>query len=87
MSSCAAALRNRHASNRRACPSTGRWLLPTRTTAASDAKLLDRNGKATSVPLQITDCSSPAGDLLWLVVEAALAPLAPADYAVAVAWR
>ena len=59
--------------------------LPTRTTTASDAKLLDRSGKATSVPLQITDRSNPGGDFHWLVVEAALAPLAPGDYAIEVA--
>jgi hypothetical protein len=44
--------------------------------------MLDRGGKAISVPVQVTDRQDASGEFRWLVAEAALAPLAPGDYAI-----
>jgi hypothetical protein len=54
------------------------------TTSATEpaATLLDRAGKPMAVPLQVS--ARDEGGVHWLVVETALAPLAPGDYAVEV---
>jgi VWFA-related protein len=54
------------------------------TTAAGTAaaRLLDRGGKVINVPVQVTDRQDASGEFRWLVAEAALAPLAPGDYAI-----
>lgn len=54
------------------------------TTAAgtATARMLDRGGNAINVPVQVTDRQDSAGEFRWLVAEAALAPLAPGDYAI-----
>ena len=45
------------------------------------ARILDRNGKPLSVPAQVTEREDPSGAFRWIVVDAALAPFAPGDYA------
>jgi VWFA-related protein len=56
--------------------------LPTRTTMPATAKLLDRSGKAMIIPVQVSERDETGGDFRWIVVEAALAALAPGDYAI-----
>jgi len=51
---------------------------------AAKARLLDRNGHPLSVPVQVTERDDPSGAFRWLVIDAALAPFAPGDYAVEV---
>jgi len=53
------------------------------TTQASPAtaRILDRNGKPLNVPAQVTEREDPSGAFRWIVVDAALAPFAPGDYA------
>jgi hypothetical protein len=58
--------------------------LPTRATMPATAKLLERSGKATIIPVQVSERDDAGSDFRWIVVEAALAPLAPGDYAVEV---
>jgi hypothetical protein len=48
------------------------------------ARMLDRAGSPLSIPLQITVRAEPGGEMSWIVVDAALAPMAPGDYAVEV---
>lgn len=48
------------------------------------ARLLDRNGNPLSVPVQVTERPDESGAFRWIVVDAALAPFAPGDYAVEV---
>jgi VWFA-related protein len=54
------------------------------TTAAgtASARMLDRAGKVIGVPVQVTDRPDASGEFRWLVADAALAPLAPGDYAI-----
>ena len=49
------------------------------------ARMLDRAGSPLSIPLQVAQRPESSGDMAWVVVEAALAPLAPGDYAIEVA--
>jgi VWFA-related protein len=48
------------------------------------ARLLDRNGNPLNVPVQVTERPDESGAFRWIVVDAALAPFAPGDYAVEV---
>ena len=48
------------------------------------ARLLDRNGNPLNVPVQVTEREDPSGAFRWIVVDAALAPFAPGDYAIEV---
>jgi hypothetical protein len=59
-----------------------RFELATAATGAPSATLLDRTGQPISVPLQVS--TRDEGGVHWIVVETALAPLAPGDYAVEV---
>jgi hypothetical protein len=59
-----------------------RFELATTTTAASSARLLDRAGNPITVPVQVS-ARDDAG-VHWIVVDATIAPLAPADYAMEV---
>lgn len=56
------------------------------TTAAGmpKARMLDRGGNPINVPVPVTDRQDASGEFRWLVAEAALAPLAPGDYAIEV---
>jgi hypothetical protein len=54
------------------------------TPAAPAARLLDRVGKPLQVPLQVSVREDAAGGFSWIVVEAALSPLAAGDYAIEV---
>ena len=54
------------------------------TTSPPAAALLDRAGKPLAVPLQVTTRDDAAAGLRWIVVDAAIAPLAPGDYAIEV---
>jgi hypothetical protein len=49
---------------------------------AASARLLDKAGNPLQVPVQVTDRNDDSGEFRWLVAEAALAPLAPGDYAI-----
>jgi VWFA-related protein len=46
------------------------------------ARMLDRSGNPLNVPVQVTERDDPSGEFKWIVADAALAPLAPGDYAV-----
>jgi VWFA-related protein len=48
------------------------------------ARLLDRNGNPLSVPVQVSERPDQSDNFQWIVVDAALAPFAPGDYAVEV---
>lgn len=48
------------------------------------ARLLDRNGNPLSVPVQVSERPDQSGNFRWIVVDAALAPFAPGDYAIEV---
>jgi VWFA-related protein len=48
------------------------------------ARLLDRNGNPLSVPVQVSERPDQSGNFQWIVVDAALAPFAPGDYAIEV---
>jgi VWFA-related protein len=51
---------------------------------AATARILDRNGKPLSVPVQVGERQEPSGAFRWIVIDAALAPFAPGDYAIEV---
>lgn len=54
------------------------------TTAAGmpAARMLDRSGHPINVPVQLSERTDASGEFRWLVADAALAPLAPGDYAI-----
>jgi VWFA-related protein len=52
-------------------------------TEAASARVLDRLGKPLQIPAQVTARQDPGG-FSWIVVDAALAPLAMGDYAIEV---
>jgi VWFA-related protein len=54
------------------------------TTAAGmpTARMLDKAGNPLQVPVQVTERPDASGEFRWLIAEAALAPLAPGDYAI-----
>ena len=51
---------------------------------AATARMLDRNGNPLNVPVQVTEREDSSGGFRWIVVDAALAPFAPGDYAIEV---
>jgi hypothetical protein len=51
---------------------------------AATARMLDRAGSPMAVPVQVTERADESGEFRWIVAEAALAPLAPGDYAIEV---
>jgi len=57
--------------------------IPTRSSEPTTARLLDRTGKALAVPVTAAMRDDPDGSR-WVTAQLALAPLAPADYAVEV---
>ena len=56
--------------------------IPTRATGTATARMLDRLGNPNQVPVTVTERDDPANQFRWIVAEAALAPLAPGDYAI-----
>jgi VWFA-related protein len=58
--------------------------LPTRAPTPPAGRLLDRSGKAMSIPVQMSERAEKGGDFRWIVADVALAPLAPGDYAIEV---
>jgi hypothetical protein len=50
---------------------------------SATARLLDRSGAASSMPVDITERSAPDGRR-WVGVSVSLAPLAPGEYAIEV---
>lgn len=54
------------------------------TTAAgtASARMLDKAGNPLQVPVAVNERQDESGEFRWLVAEAALAPLAPGDYAI-----
>ena len=58
--------------------------LATSATEPASARLIDRNGQPMTVPVEVSDRPEPAGGFRWIVVDLAIAPLGPADYAVEV---
>jgi VWFA-related protein len=61
-----------------------RMEIPTSAQGTATAKMLDRNGKPLGVPLQVSEREDPSAGFRWLVIDTALAPFAPGDYAVEV---
>jgi len=55
---------------------------PAGLTTSATAKLLDRHGNATAIPVQISERPDAAGDFGWIMAEVNLAPLAAGDYAI-----
>jgi VWFA-related protein len=51
---------------------------------AATARMLDRNGKPLSVPVQVGEREDASGTFKWIVIDAPLAPFAPGDYAIEV---
>jgi len=58
--------------------------LATTATSPVTARMLDRNGKPLSVPVQVSERPDPSTTFRWIVIDASLSPLAPGDYAVEV---
>jgi hypothetical protein len=56
--------------------------LPTSSTESATARVIDRNGQTISVPVEVR--SRPDAGFSWVVVDLALAPFGPADYAIEV---
>jgi VWFA-related protein len=54
------------------------------TSEPATAKLLDRAGNAIQVPLQVSHRQDASGAFSWVVVDGALSPLAPGDFAIEV---
>jgi hypothetical protein len=52
--------------------------------SAATAKLLDRNGKALQVPIQLSERTDSTDGVRWIVADLTLAPLAAGDYAMEV---
>jgi VWFA-related protein len=48
------------------------------------ARLIDRSGQPMTVPVQVTERPDDSGAFRWVVVDLALAPFGPADYAIEV---
>jgi hypothetical protein len=63
---------------------TDRIRLEMATNAATpvSARLLDRNGTALAVEPQVSERSDPSNQFKWIVIDLALAPFAPGDYAI-----
>jgi len=58
--------------------------LATTVTSPATARMLDRNGKPLSVPVQVNERPDPSTMFRWVVIDASLSPLAPGDYTVEV---
>ena len=58
--------------------------LATSSAEPATARLIDRNGQPMTVPVQVSDRPDPSGAFRWVVVDFALAPFGPADYAIEV---
>jgi VWFA-related protein len=58
--------------------------LATSSAEPATARLIDRNGQAMTVPVQVSERPEPSGAFRWVVVDLALAPFGPADYALEV---
>jgi hypothetical protein len=58
--------------------------IATSSAESAAARVIDRNGQAMSVPVEVTLRPDPSGALSWIVVDLGLAPFAPADYAIEV---
>ena len=59
-----------------------RFELPTTSTEAVSARLLDSRGGPTTVPAQVSERPDSSGAFRWVVVDFPMTPLAPAYYAV-----
>ena len=59
--------------------------LATSSTEPASARLIDRSGQPMTVPVQVTERPDSSGVFKWVVVDLALSPLGPSDYAVEVA--
>ncbi len=57
---------------------------PTSQPDSATARILDRNGHPLSVPAQVGERQDASGAFRWIVIDAALAPFAPGDYAIEV---
>jgi len=57
--------------------------LPTSVTEPATARVIDRNGQAMSVPVEVSTRADAAG-FTWIVVDLGLAPFGAADYAIEV---
>jgi hypothetical protein len=55
---------------------------PTSSTESATARVIDRNGQAISVPVEVS--TRPDSGFSWVVVDLGLAPFGPADYAIEV---
>jgi hypothetical protein len=56
--------------------------MPTRSTSTATARMLDRLGNPIQIPVQVSDRPDSTNQFRWIVVDAALAALAPGDYAI-----
>lgn len=56
--------------------------IPTIGAGTPTARMLDRAGKPNKVPVTVTERQDESGQFRWIVAEAALAPLAPGEYAI-----
>jgi hypothetical protein len=61
-----------------------RFEMPTDTSGAATARMLDRVGNPLKVPVQVSERSDSSGQFRWIVADAVLAPLAAGDYAIEV---
>ena len=58
--------------------------LATSSAEPATARLIDRSGQPMTVPVQVSERPDPSGAFRWVVVDLALAPFGPADYAIEV---
>ncbi len=58
--------------------------LASSSTEPATARLIDRSGQPMTVPVQVSERPDPSGAFRWVVVDLALAPFGPADYAIEV---
>ncbi len=58
--------------------------LATSSAEPATARLVDRSGQPLTVPVQVSERADPSGAFRWVVVDLALAPFGPADYAIEV---
>ncbi len=56
--------------------------MPTRAASIATARMLDRLGNPIQIPVQVSDRLDSTNQFRWIVVDAALAALAPGDYAI-----
>jgi VWFA-related protein len=58
--------------------------LSTSSAEPATARVIDRNGQPMSVPVELSARPDSSGSFTWIVVDLALAPFGPADYAIEV---